>query len=281
MCRSIKLSLLFVVMLGVALAACIPAATPVPQVMEVAKTVEVTKVVEKKITATPLPTATPAFKLLSMPNPSFRQKVDVNGNKMWLECYGNGSPTIILEHGYDDGTASVWSKIIPQLAAQTQTCAYDRINAGISARTSEPRTMAQAADELDALLKAAKIEGPYILAGHLFGGFFALTYANHNPEQVRGVVLVDSSYLDNCEDISKVLPTPSANESRAVAGFREECKPTAAAWKLEGIVDIDPAVRAVQSLGDIPLVVLAHGSISKAVDASVGMPTDLGKQLVQ
>jgi pimeloyl-ACP methyl ester carboxylesterase len=219
--------------------------------------------------------------LLSLPQPSLRQKVDVNGNKMWLECYGNGSPTIILEHGYDDGTSSVWNKIIPQLAAQTQTCAYDRINAGISARTSEPRTMAQAADELDALLKAAKIEGPYILAGHLFGGFFALTYANHNPEQVRGVVLVDSSYLDNCEDILKVLPTPSANESRAVAGFREECKPTAAAWKLEGIVDIDPAVRAVQLLGDIPLMVLAHGSISKAVDASVGMPADLVRQLVQ
>jgi pimeloyl-ACP methyl ester carboxylesterase len=200
---------------------------------------------------------------------------------MWLECYGNGSPTIILEHGYDDGTASVWSKIIPQLAAQTQTCAYDRINAGISSRTSEPRTMAQAADELDALLKAAKIEGPYILAGHLFGGFFALTYANHNPEQVRGVVLVDSSYLDNCKDILKALPTPSANEARDIASFREECKPTAAAWNLEGIVDIDPAVRAVRSLGDIPLVVLAHGSISKAVDVSVGMPIDLVKQLVQ
>jgi len=216
-----------------------------------------------------------------MPKPSISGKFDVNGNQMALDCYGSGSPTIILEnaHGVNKST---WDLIIPHLAAKTQVCAYDRINAGASTRTSNQRTMAQAADEPNALLKAAKIAGPYILAGHSFGGFFVLTYAEHNPQQIAGVVLVDASYLDECKKVTlKAVPTPSADESAAVARLRGECKPTDEPWKLEGIVDIDPAVRAVKSLGDIPLAVLVQGSISKLADMNPGVATDLVKQMSQ
>ncbi len=215
-----------------------------------------------------------------MPKPTISGKFDVNGNKMALDCYGSGSPTIILENPYGVNRGT-WSPIIPHLAAITQVCAYDRINTGTSAHTRDPRTMAQVADELDALLKAAKIAGPYILAGHSLGGFFVLTYANHNPQQIAGVVLVDGSYLDDCKDVLTMLPTPSADESAAVSRLRRGCKPTDEPWKLEGIVDIDPAVRAVKSLGDIPVVVLVQGSISKLADMNEGIPEDLIKQLLQ
>jgi pimeloyl-ACP methyl ester carboxylesterase len=286
MCRFSKWSMLFVLLLIVALTACAPAATPVPptvpapQVIEVTTVVEVTKVVEKSITATPLPTAKPAFEQLPLPKHSISKKVTVNDNKMWLECYGSGSPTVILEHGYGVDS-STWHTIIPQLVAKTQVCAYDRINTGYSTVLMDtPRTVAQAADELDALLKIAKIDGPYVVAGHSLGGYFVLTYASHNPAQVAGAVLVDSAYLDDCPNTLKLLPTPSPDEARVISDLRAQCE-NQVVWKPEGIVDLDPAVRAVKSLGDIPLITLVHGSIGKAVDASVGMPADLVKQLVQ
>ena len=123
--------------------------------------------------------------------------MDVNGNKMWVECYGKGSPTIILEHGYR-AYASAWYSIIPQLAAETQVCTYDRINSGNSVYLYDrPRTMAQSADELNSLMKTLKIDGPYIMGGHSLGGLFVLTYASHYPTNVAGVVLVDSAYLDD------------------------------------------------------------------------------------
>jgi pimeloyl-ACP methyl ester carboxylesterase len=277
MCRSLKLSWLCVVLISVGLAACAPAAAPAPQVVEVTKVVEVMQ----SVTATPAPTARPAYKQLPLPEPSISEKVKVDDTEMWLECYGSGRPTIILEHGYRLDSSS-WRTIIPQLAAETQVCAYDRINAGQSTITTNPRTMAQAGAELDALLQETKIEGPYIIAGHSLGGLYVLTYASEHPDQVAGAVLVDSAVLDDCQNTLKVLPTPSSSEARIISDIREGCKISFDQQKPEGIVDVDPAVRAVTSLGDVPLVVLVHGSSSKiGQEWYPGAPADLVNQLEQ
>jgi pimeloyl-ACP methyl ester carboxylesterase len=49
------------------------------------------------------------------------------------------------------------------------------------------------ASDLDGLLKAADISGPYVLAGHSTGGTYALVYAAQYPQQVAGVALIDSA----------------------------------------------------------------------------------------
>jgi pimeloyl-ACP methyl ester carboxylesterase len=43
------------------------------------------------------------------------------------------------------------------------------------------------------LLERANVPGPYVLAGHSFGGLYVLTYAAHYPQDVAGMVLVDST----------------------------------------------------------------------------------------
>jgi pimeloyl-ACP methyl ester carboxylesterase len=43
------------------------------------------------------------------------------------------------------------------------------------------------------LLERGNVPGPYVLAGHSFGGPYALTFAARYPEDVAGLVLVDST----------------------------------------------------------------------------------------
>src|SRR5262245_40787465 len=66
----------------------------------------------------------------------FSGLVDIGGRKLYLECRGQGSPTVILEAGAF-GRADVWSRdnlhpagartmVLPGVAAFTRVCAYDR-----------------------------------------------------------------------------------------------------------------------------------------------------------
>ncbi|HEY9468026.1 MAG TPA: alpha/beta fold hydrolase [Propionibacteriaceae bacterium] len=41
--------------------------------------------------------------------------------------------------------------------------------------------------------QCGNVPGPYVLAGHSFGGLYALTFAARYPDEVAGLVLVDST----------------------------------------------------------------------------------------
>src|SRR5262249_35094787 len=59
-----------------------------------------------------------------------------------------------------------------------------------------PRSMKQEAFELHLLLKKAGIKGPYVLVGHSLGGLVARIYAEQYPNEVAGVIFVDSTHED-------------------------------------------------------------------------------------
>jgi pimeloyl-ACP methyl ester carboxylesterase len=56
--------------------------------------------------------------------------------------------------------------------------------------------MRQEAYELHTLLKAARVEAPYVLVGHSIGGLIAQVYAEQYADEVAGMVLVDSTHED-------------------------------------------------------------------------------------
>jgi len=64
---------------------------------------------------------------------------------------------------------------------------------GWSEMGPDPRDAKQITSELHTLLKGAGIKGPYVLVGHSFGGMYMQTYAARYPDEVAGMVLVDSS----------------------------------------------------------------------------------------
>ena len=116
----------------------------------------------------------------------------VNGHRLHLDCRGSGGPTAVLFNGLGENTAS-WARITGPVAEATRVCAYDRAGQGWSEAADSPQDGITAATDLHTLLAAAGEEGPYLLVGHSTGGTYALTYAAEHPEQVAGMVLLDSS----------------------------------------------------------------------------------------
>jgi pimeloyl-ACP methyl ester carboxylesterase len=135
----------------------------------------------------------------------FAGTVDIGGGrKMYIECRGSGSPTVVLVSGLDTA-ADLWNvpdqpdpKVFPELAESTRTCAYDRPGAPLavggdsrSDPVTQPTSPEDAVADLHALLGAAGVPGPYVLVGHSYGGIVSRLFAATYPDEVSGMVLVD------------------------------------------------------------------------------------------
>jgi pimeloyl-ACP methyl ester carboxylesterase len=125
-------------------------------------------------------------------SPMTGELIDVGGRSLHLRCSGSGSPTVILEPGAG-GTSSDFGWIEPAVAGDTRVCVYDRAGRGRSERADAPKDAKEIATDLRTLLDRGDVPGPYVLAGHSFGGLYVLTFAALYPDQVAGMVLVDST----------------------------------------------------------------------------------------
>ena len=121
--------------------------------------------------------------------------IDVDGHQMHIDCAGEGSPTVILEAG-GFSFSSEWYWVQQELVSTQRVCAYDRAGNGWSEPALSPRSAQQIVDELHTLLEKANITGPYILVGHSFGGILNGVYAVQYPNEVKGIVLVDTAYAN-------------------------------------------------------------------------------------
>lgn len=116
----------------------------------------------------------------------------VGDHDLHIDCRGHGQPTVVLVNGMGEFSAS-WARIRDGVAPNTRVCAYDRAGQGWSDDVADPQDGIAAAADLHALLAAAGEAGPFVLAGHSIGGPYAMTYAEQYPEEVAGMVLLDST----------------------------------------------------------------------------------------
>lgn len=208
--------------------------------------------------------------------------VDIDGRRLYLECQGEGGPTVLLLTGYRT-SGMYWTDdllhpdaprqmVLPGVARATRVCTYDRpgtyayigddLYPSRSTAITQPRTSEEVVAELHTLLQAAEIPGPYILVGHSLGGFFARFYAATYPDDVVGLVLVDS-YSERLED--EMTPEQFAalrefNQGVGTDTVMEipnygdvETLPWA------GDNDVVRAAVAASPLPPMPLAVLGHG----------------------
>lgn len=242
--------------------------------------------------------------------------VDVGGYSLHLNCTGEGGPTVVMDAGHGDFSLSL-GPLQQQIAEFVRVCTFDRAGYGWSDEGPEPRDSQQNVDELKALLENAGEEAPYILVGHSLGGINTILFAAENPDLVAGVVLLDASHPDQMERLEAEVPEVAAVDAMTVDAYRTlldlaeqgvlttdmvaDFQPqgldedAAAIWaqlfiqpkNLQAMInefdvlDVDLAeVKENGDLGDIPLIVIAHGLLLKdllpaeALDA-LGLTTEM------
>jgi pimeloyl-ACP methyl ester carboxylesterase len=118
--------------------------------------------------------------------------IDVGGYRVHYTDDGQGEPAVVLIHGAGDSSYS-WMHIRKELAKFTRVITYDRGGMGSSDPGTIP-TPVHTVDELNQLLKQTGITGPYILVGHSLGGLIARLYAAAHPDQIAGLVFLDSTH---------------------------------------------------------------------------------------
>jgi pimeloyl-ACP methyl ester carboxylesterase len=238
---------------------------------------------------------------------NFAGLVDIGGRSLYLECRGQGSPTVILESGAG-GRADVWTRdlqeragtrtmVLPGVAAFTRVCAYDRPGTLTERNPSldptgplffpsrsdpvpQPRTTQDRVNDLHALLGAAAIPGPYVLVGHSAGGLVVRLYASEYPDQVVGMVLLDSTHEDVWLRFQEALSPDQWAEFEALTVTNQElldAYPEAEQWYTAPLADDATtgqvrAARQVAPQRPMPLAVLAHGK--PFADPFPGWPSD-------
>ncbi len=208
----------------------------------------------------------------------FSGLVDIGGGrKMFLQCRGEGGPAVILVAG-GGNTGGAWTvlpatvsppAVLPGVASFTRVCAYDRPGTALDAEpsddrsrsdpVSQPTTAGEMVADLHALLTAANIPGPYVLAGHSYGGLVARLYIATYPDDVAGLVLVDAY----SEAVRAGLTADHWQTWLATNGVPPP--ELLAVYPEYELIDVDAAADEIeaaavaQPLGAIPLVVLSAG----------------------
>ena len=184
----------------------------------------------------------------------FEGLVDVGGGRrIYVRCTGTGSPTAILEGG-DEDTSSSYGFAIPSLAEVTRTCVYDRANLGRSDPAPGPRGLSELVTDLEQVISAADIPGPYVLVGTSGGGYITAGYAFAHPRQVEGLVFVE-------------VPSPFRNPPAPIVRDTRWDSPVNIEKRDYLQVEKD-AWSARERVGDIPVTVISNEYSAEEIAAA-------------
>jgi len=150
--------------------------------------------------------------LLSISLPACREHnrmISVGHRRLSIDCDGNvgsAKATVVLIAG-GQRTAKDWSKVQPAVSSFVRVCSYDRAGLGKSEKAgSEVQSVDEIIDDLHTLLKAAGEKAPFILVGHSVGGLYTRRFVTRFPDEVAGLVFVDSSHEEGALREHELIP---------------------------------------------------------------------------
>lgn len=119
------------------------------------------------------------------------QCAEVGSSRIHACEYPGQGPTLVLAAGAGQDSRT-WNPLVGLLSEQAGVVTFDRPGFGQSPAVDGPRTPTAIARELRSVLEHFEVSGPVVLVGHSMGGVHVLRYADLYPEDVAGVVLLDT-----------------------------------------------------------------------------------------
>jgi pimeloyl-ACP methyl ester carboxylesterase len=180
--------------------------------------------------------------------------VKVEGARgLYVRCTGSGSPTVFMEGG-DEDTSDSYGYAEEPVAKVTRTCVYDRANLGRSDPREGPLGLDEYVGDVEALLEKAKIPGPYVLVGTSGGGYLSVGYAVKHPDQVAGIVLVETG-------------PPFRNPPKEIVEATDPSNPENVERRDYLQIEKD-GWAAKKEIGDIPVTVISNRFSKVEIDAA-------------
>ena len=193
--------------------------------------------------------------------------VEAGRHRIEASVRGTGSPAVVIEPSFG-GSAAEWRPIAETLAGQTTVVTYDRAPYGASSRAADGRTPADIARDLHTVLEALDVADPVVLVGFSAGGLYVRKYAALHPDQVAGMVLVESSHEGQTPLLNEVfswkvklaglLFVPQVLFSRRKARNGADRRSMLREWRAFRRLTAADRPLAPGALGDKPLLVVTR-----------------------
>jgi len=145
--------------------------------------------------------------------------IDVGGRRLNLFCLGSGTPTVILDSGLGDDITA-WRRVHAELARTTRVCAYDRAGYGFSDPGPMPRSASALSDDLERLIRAARLKAPYVIVGGSIAGLHTRLFVDRHLKEMGGVVLVDPSFEHQVARYEDATPAYRASAEQQLATYQ-------------------------------------------------------------
>ncbi len=218
--------------------------------------------------------------------------VDVDGLQIHIDCRGQGEPVVLMEAGLMSGSSG-WALVHEAAARFTRVCAYDRPGMDWSEPIDRPASTREVAARLHRLIEVTETKGPYILLGMSAGGVYVREYFEAYPDEVLGMILVDSSHeqqgdrfdevdgdnpmeriltlcswiqplgvvrlLGSMEMLADLYGIPDSSRSVFLANANQSRTCASMLLELQGFIPETLDVEPPRRLGDLPLIVLSQG----------------------
>lgn len=110
---------------------------------------------------------------------------------------GKGT-TIVLLHGFLENH-TMWDYFIPVLSKKNRIIAIDLLGHGATDCLGYIHTMEDMADVVHTVLQELHIKKA-VLIGHSMGGYVALSFAEMYPENMKGLVLLNSTAIEDSDE---------------------------------------------------------------------------------
>lgn len=117
----------------------------------------------------------------------------IEGRRVEYVMAKNGPDVVVFENGLG-GTLHWWAKVYPKISRSSTAFVYNRPGYGKSAEAHTQRDGEHIVNELRATLRSQGLQPPYILVGHSLGGLYMQLFARRYPEEVKALILVDSTH---------------------------------------------------------------------------------------